>query len=142
MCSMLLMKLMEDFIPHVKVHSVVSVVFETNYLTNFTKFVYIKKTLFTNIAENNKNSNEVTIVKTSVKLHMPHVKAHSVVSVVFETNFLSFCHLGVTLASNLSWKPHIFNVYERACKRADKVKKNSNLVETLSRGSINLSFAL
>ena len=43
MCSMLLMKLMEDFIPHVKVHSVVSVVFETNYLTNFTKFVYKKK---------------------------------------------------------------------------------------------------
>ena len=109
MCSMLLMKLMEDFIPHLKVHSVVSVVFE-------------KKTLFTNIAENNKNSNEVTIVKTSVKLHMPHIKAHSVVSVVFETNFLSFCHLGVTLASNLSWKPHIFNVYESACKRADKVK--------------------
>ena len=35
MCSMLLMKLMEDFIPHVKSHSVVSVVFETNYLTNF-----------------------------------------------------------------------------------------------------------
>ena len=117
---MLLMKLMENFIPHVKAHSVVSVVFKTNYLTNFTKFVYIKKTLFTNIAENNKNSNEVTIVKTSVKFHMPHVKAHSVVSVVFETNFLSFCHLGVTLASNLSWKPHIFNVYERACKRADK----------------------
>ena len=88
---MLLMKLLEDFIPHVKAHSVVSDVFETNYLTNFTKKK--KKTLFTNIAENNKNSNEVTTVKTSVKFHMPHVKAHSVVSVVFETNFLSFCHL-------------------------------------------------
>ena len=46
MCSMLLMKLMEDFIPHVKVHSVVSVVFETKYLTNLTKFVYIKKKLY------------------------------------------------------------------------------------------------
>ena len=36
---MLLMKLMEDFIPHVKANSVVSVVFEMKYLTNFTKFV-------------------------------------------------------------------------------------------------------
>ena len=31
-------------------------------------------------------------------------------------------HLGVTLASNLSWKPHIFNVYERASKRANMLK--------------------
>ena len=29
---------------------------------------------------------------------------------------------GVTLASNLSWKPHIFNVYERASKRANMLK--------------------
>ena len=52
-------------------------------------------------------------------------------------------HLRVTLASNLSWKPHIFNVYERASKRANTLKDlNSNLVETLSRGFINLSFTL
>ena len=31
-------------------------------------------------------------------------------------------HLGVTLASNSSWKPHIFNVYERASKRANMLK--------------------
>ena len=37
-------------------------------------------------------------------------------------------HLSVTLASNLSWKPHIFNVYERASKRANTLKDlNSNL---------------
>ena len=64
-------------------------------------------------------SAKARIKTTDGSFHMPHVKAHSVVSVVFETNFLSFCHLGVTLASNLSWKAHIFNVYERACKRAD-----------------------
>ena len=31
-------------------------------------------------------------------------------------------HLGVALASNLSWKQHIFNVYERASKRANMLK--------------------
>ena len=31
-------------------------------------------------------------------------------------------HLGVTLACNSSWKPHIFNVYERASKRANMLK--------------------
>ena len=30
--------------------------------------------------------------------------------------------LGATLASNLSWKPHIFYVYERACKRVNMLK--------------------
>jgi len=31
-------------------------------------------------------------------------------------------HLGATLASNLSWKPLIFNVYERASKGAHMLK--------------------
>ena len=31
-------------------------------------------------------------------------------------------HLGVMLAQNLSWKLHIFNVYERASKRANNVE--------------------
>ena len=31
-------------------------------------------------------------------------------------------HLGVTLTSNLSWKPHILNIYEKASKRLNFLK--------------------
>ena len=50
-------------------------------------------------------------------------------------------HLGVTLASNLSWKPHILNVYERACKRANmlkglKFKLSRNTLERLYKSLV------
>ena len=31
-------------------------------------------------------------------------------------------HLGVTLTSNLSWKPHILNIYEKESKRLNFLK--------------------
>ena len=31
-------------------------------------------------------------------------------------------HLGVTLSSNLSWKPHILNIYEKATKFFEGIK--------------------
>ena len=51
-------------------------------------------------------------------------------------------HLGVTLASNLSWKPHIFNVYERASKRANtlrglKLKLSRNILERLCKSLVH-----
>ena len=50
-------------------------------------------------------------------------------------------HLGVTLASNLSWKPHIFYVYERACKRVNmlkglKFKLSRNILERLYKSLV------
>ena len=51
-------------------------------------------------------------------------------------------HLGVTLASNLSWKPHTFNVYERASKRANmlkglKFKLSRNTLERLYKSLVD-----
>ena len=51
-------------------------------------------------------------------------------------------HLGVTLASNLSWKPHIFNVYERTSKRANmlkglKFKLSRNTLERLYKSLVH-----
>ena len=51
-------------------------------------------------------------------------------------------HLGVTPASNLSWKPHIFNVYERASKRANilkglKFKLSRNTLERLYKSLVH-----
>ena len=50
-------------------------------------------------------------------------------------------HLGVTLATNLSWKPHIFDVYERACKRVNmlkglKFKLSRNILERLYKSLV------
>ena len=57
----------------------------------------------------------------SVKRFKPF---HSFVLFDNEVNdeVMQHTHLGVTLARNLSWKPHIFNVYERASKRANMLK--------------------
>ena len=50
-------------------------------------------------------------------------------------------HLGATLASNLSWKPHIFDVYERACKRVNtlkglKFKLSGNILERFCKSLV------